>query len=600
LVRALGAVLLVDPVAAAAATSWSLTSPTSAGPTAIVGLADNGSLSLTVNKGPTTVINSSPLGIQTSGADFGTGLAFGTRTDRTVTESYTTVTGKQRTRSKTFKETTLSFSKGSARANLVVRVSDDGVAYRFVLTATGTVTVTGESSAWNLPSGAPAWVANSQADDQGRWRETTASAAPAGAIAYPALFDVGGTFVQLAESDLSGRYAGSFLQHSAGTGRYDVDLVQAPVSAAGPLSTPWRSAAIGTLATVTQSTLVDDLAPPAKFTDTSWIKPGNVAWSWLTDGVRSVAQQEQYIDFAQRNGWSAILVDAGFADSWIPELVSYGAARGVGIIVWYDSADLRTQAQRDTILTKVKNWGAIGVKIDFVFEYTQATLQWYDAILQQTANLHLMVNFHGTQTPRGMQRTWPHVMTAEAVFGAEQQQNKAAFDTILPYTRNAISSMDFTPVTFSMTNRDTTDGHELGMSVAFESGWQHYGDNPASYDQHFDAMRILNRTPTTWDETRLLSGRPGQDAWFARHRGDRWTVGGISAVAAKTFSTPLSFLGSGDWFTEITTDGTAGRLVRTTRRITSADTLSVPIATRGGFGAVFCRFTAGMTECPRL
>jgi hypothetical protein len=281
-------------------------------------------------------------------------------------------------------------------------------------------------------------------------------------------------------------------------------------------------------------------------------------------------------------------------------LVSYGKARGVGIIVWYDSSDLQSQSQRDTILNKVKNWGAVGVKIDYVWEDSQSTLKWYDTILQQTANLKLMVNFHGAATPRGRQRTWPHVMTAEAVFGAEQQHNKAAFDTILPFTRNSISSMDFTPVTFSMSARDTTDGHELGMSQAFESGWQHYGDNPGSYNAHYDAMRILNRTPAAFDETRLLGGRPNKEAYFARRLGDRWSAGGISAVSAKTFSTPLSFLGSGQWFSEVVTDGPSGSLVRTTKTVTSADTLSVNVATRGGFGAIFCKFTAGMTGCPRL
>lgn len=105
-----------------------------------------------------------------------------------------------------------------------------------------------------------------------------------------------------------------------------------------------------------------------------------------------------------------------------------------------------------------------------------------------------------------MQRTWPQVMTGEAVFGAEQQQNRAAFDTYLPFTRNAVSSTDFTPVVFSMANRDTTDAHELGTAVAFESGWQHFADNPESYRSRPEALRILDRLPTAWDETRLLGG----------------------------------------------------------------------------------------------
>ncbi|MFD0575765.1 glycoside hydrolase family 97 catalytic domain-containing protein [Dactylosporangium darangshiense] len=265
------------------------------------------------------------------------------------------------------------------------------------------------------------------------------------------------------------------------------------------------------------------------------------------------------------------------------------------MILWFNSSNLRTAQQQEDWLPLIKSWGVAGVKIDFIYEDTQPTLQWYDAILARTAELQLMVNFHGAATPRGLQRTWPHVMTAEAVFGAEQYL-RADFNTILPFTRNAIAGMDFTPVVFSLANRDTTDGHELGTSIVFESGWQHLADNPQSYETHPEALRILDQLPTAWDESRLLGGRPGQEAYFARRSGSRWFIGGISALNAKTFTTSLSFLGAGQYLAETVRDGSGG-LVRETRVVTSADTLSVAEATRGGFASVVCPYTSGMTTC---
>ncbi|WP_433063128.1 glycoside hydrolase family 97 catalytic domain-containing protein [Dactylosporangium sp. CS-033363] len=582
---------------AAAATTWTVTGP-SAGTTAAQISLDNGTLTFAISNGGQTVLSPSPIGIATTAADLTRNLTFTARTDRTVTEAYTMATGKQRARSTTYNESTLSFTgTGGARLDVVVRASNTGAAYRYVLPGSGAVTISREASSWTVPSTSNAWLAPPQAEDQGRWIQTTAGGAPTGNnYRIPALFEAGGRFALVAETDLDGRYAASYLTHAAGSGTYNLALAGG-ISGTLPLSTPWRTAAVGDLATVTTSTIVDDLAAPSKVADTSWVKPGTVAWSWLTEHASpsDEGRQRQYVDFAARNGWSSVLIDEGWSSSWVPSVVTYAKSKGVGVILWFNSADLKTSAQRENWLPLIKGWGVAGVKVDFIYEDTQPTLQWYDAILARTAQLQLMVNFHGAATPRGLQRTWPHVMTAEAVFGAEQYL-RADFNTILPFTRNAIASMDFTPVVFSLANRDTTDGHELGTSIVFESGWQHLADNPQSYDAHPEALRILDQLPTAWDETRLLGGRPGQEAYLARRSGTRWFIGGISALNAKTFTTPLSFLGGGQYLAETVRDGTSG-LVRETRVVTNADTLSVAEATRGGFATVVCPYSAGMSTC---
>ncbi|SFF79612.1 Glycosyl-hydrolase 97 C-terminal, oligomerisation [Actinacidiphila alni] len=594
----LAAALVVTALPAQAATGWTVTGPSANSPTAAQITLENGTLTFAATSRGQSVLSPSPIGIRTGAADLTRNLTFLGRSDRTVTESYAMTTGKSSHRSTAYTESTLSFSgDGGSRLDVVVRASDTGVAYRYVLPGSGSVTVTGEASSWTVPSASPAWLVPPDQEDQGQWFGTTAGGAPANTYHLPALFQSGGAYALVAETDLDGRYAASYLEHTAGSATYTVRLASS-VTASLPLSTPWRTASLGSLAEVTQSTIVDDLATPSKVADTSWIKPGAVAWSWLTEhgSPSSEARQKQYIDFAQRQGWGYVLIDEGWSSSWVPDVVSYARAHGVQVILWFNSADLKTAAQRASRLPQVKSWGVAGVKIDFIDEYTQPTLQWYDAVLAQTADLKLMVNFHGTAMPRGMQRTWPQVVAAEAVYGSEQFHNRAAFDTILPFTRNVISSMDFTPVVFSMTGRDTTDAHELATSVVFESGWQHFADSPESYESHPEALRILDQLPTAWDETRLLGGSPGKEAYVARRSGGRWFVGGISALPAKTFTAPLSFLGTGQWLAETVRDGAAG-LTHDTRVVTAADTLSVTEAANGGFTTALCPYTAGMTTC---
>jgi alpha-glucosidase len=596
----LSAIVVAPAGPALAATTWTIAGPSGGPVSASVTLADNGTLTFGVALNGAAVLSPAPIGLVTSTADLTKGLTFGTRADTTVNQAYTMTTGKQRSRNVTFSQSTLSFTgAGGARMDVVVRVSAEGAAYRYVLPATGTVRVQREASAFSVPTGSSAWLNDLASDYQGAWTSTTAGGAAARDYAYPALFAVNGSYVSLAETDLDGRYTASFLRHGAGSGTYTVGLEDSEIVATGPLATPWRVAAVGDLATVTTSRIVDDLAPPSKIADTSWVKPGTVAWSWLTEpsSPSDANRQKQYIDFAQRNGWSAVLIDEGWNSSWVPSVVQYAKDRGVGVILWFNSDQLATAAQRQQWLPLVQSWGVVGLKIDYVFEWNQAALKWYDTIFAETAARKLMVNFHGTEMTRGTQRTWPHVMTSEAVFGAEQKQNKAVFNTIMPFTRNAVSSMDFTPVTFSVGNRDTTNGHELGTSVVFESGWQHLADNPESYTSRPDALTILNQLPTAWDETRLLGGAPGREAYLARRAGDRWFIGGISALAAKTFTAPLSFLGGGQWLVETVRDGTGTALLRETRVVTSADSLSTPVANKGGFVSVVCPYTAGLTTC---
>jgi alpha-glucosidase len=598
----------------ASAAGWEVRSPDS-DVSAVVTLDGNGTPALSVERDGATVLAPSPIGIATAEADLTTGLRLAGRPrERTVADRYRMTTGKARARESLMREARFELVNAQgAVLGLRVRAADDGVAYRYELPAgaDGGVTVTREASSYQLPTAAPAWLQPYGGEYENFHTATTAGAAPVttNGYGYPALFDVGsGNFVLITESDISGRYSGTRLHHAAaGSGRYQVGLDGGvPVQHAGDLATPWRVAIVGGLDTLVESTLVDDLAPPARIGDTGWIEPGVSGWSWLVehDSPRDFERQKDFVDYAGEHDWPYYLVDEGWSEEWVPELVEYAERRGVRILLWFRWTDLETQAERDFWLPRVKDWGVVGVKVDFMNSDSQARYRWYDEILADTAAQRLLVNFHGAQAPRGQQRTWPHVMTFEGVRGAEYYtfniagRPTAEHNTRLPFTRNVVGSMDYTPATFSPPFRQgvTSDGHEVALPVVYESGLTHLADKPETYVEYPEAEWLFDRLPTTWDQTELLGGYPGREAVLARRSGQRWFVGAIASGSARTLTAPLAFLRGGQWLVEVVRDGEEG-LVRSARRMSARDSLRVAVPTHGGFAAIACPWRPGLRTC---
>ncbi|MFJ1811939.1 MULTISPECIES: glycoside hydrolase family 97 catalytic domain-containing protein [unclassified Streptomyces] len=586
-------------------------------PRARISLDDTtGTLSLAVSRDGRTVVEPSPVGIVTERADFSKDLRFLRRKDRLVDERYRAKSGKRLDRRVRMNETRLSFATAAgARLDLVVRASADGVAYRYVLPA-GQGDVLGETSAFNLPPDAGVWLSTYRVDNEGQFAQYTAATAPTNAYSPQALFSTPGGYTLLAESDLTGSYSGARLAHTQGSGTYRIQLADERVRTDGPLATSWRAMVTGDLATVTRSTFTDDLAPASKVADPRWIRPGTVLWTWLAGGRaagQSLAAQKAYVDYAAERDWPYEAVDSGWyfkkdewdvtdpdwqTNSWMPELVEYARAKGVGIIVWIHQRDLDTPGERAQWLPTLERWGVKGVKIDFMNSEAQSMLRWYDAILPETAAHHLLVDFHGSTIPKGIQRTWPQVMTLEGVGGEEKRTNTAAHLTTLPFTRNVIGSMDFTPGAFQRVGlRPNSDAAEVGLTVAYESGLQMFAGTPESYEVRPLARAYLDQVPAAWDDTRLLAGQPGQEAVLARRSGDRWFVGGVYAGPARTAGVPLS-LGPGRWLVETVGDGADG-LVQDRRVLRGGDTLTVDVVANGGFAALACPWRPGVTTCYR-
>jgi len=236
-----------------------------------------------------------------------------------------------------------------------------------------------------------------------------------------------------------------------------------------------------------------------------------------------------------------------------------------------------------------------GIKVDFFHGDGQQMMQYYADIMRDAADFHLLTNFHGSTIQRGWQRTYPNLMSTESVRGAEMYKYDGGYaadaarrNTILVFTRNAVASMDFTPVTFTNAANPhlTTFGHELALSIVFESGIQHFADRVAGYTALPAGPRaFLMAVPTTWDDTRYIQGAPGEYVVLARRKAQRWYLGGIGGDAtARDLQVSLSFLGAGNFSANIIADGAdAGSFAETTTSVTRSDVLPVSLPARGGF-----------------
>src|SRR3954471_13434689 len=276
--------------AAAATDDWTVSGPlatatASAGPTAKLRYdRATGTVTIGVTRAGRTVLEPSPLGIVTEQVDLSSGLRPLGRSERRGHDRYRTTLGKRLDRTVHATETRFRFAgAGDARLDIIVRVSRDGVAYRYHLPQNRGA-VLREASAYAVPAASAAWLATYSVYYENPFTQTTAAGAAAGEFMHPALFETPGGYLLITESDVDGHYAGARLTHALGANRYQVTLADASVAVTGALTTPWRTMIVGDLNTVSTSTLTDDLAPPSKIRDTSWIKPGKAFWSWLAGG----------------------------------------------------------------------------------------------------------------------------------------------------------------------------------------------------------------------------------------------------------------------------------------------------------------------------
>ncbi len=586
------------------------------------------------------VLPLSPLGITRKDWAFVDGLTFvEARPIMFVNETYTMLTGKRTWCRNYAKEQTLVFHNPAiAKLEVTVRAYDSGVAfrYRFPESSGDKHIVTSEATGFRLPEGGKIWA--HPYDKPSKYTpayetyyvngaDVGAPSSSEAGWAFPVLFCTAdrSRWGLVTEAGLDESYCGCRLEQNAPQGVYRIRFPD-PGDGDGtgevepswtlPWATPWRVIVLGdSPADIVESTLVTDVSAPSVVKDTSWIKPGRASWSWLFDhdSPQDCTKLKAWVDLAAEMGWEYSLVDANWdrmKNGTIHDLIAYANSKGVGLLLWYNSGGPHNhvsekprglmdnkEIRREEFAT-LKKWGIKGVKVDFWQSDKQNIIQLYQELLKDAADFQIMVNFHGCTLPRGWSRTYPHLMSMEAVRGEECYSFDRRFTTeapihnvILPFTRNAVGPMDYTPVMFqdNVYKHLTSYGHELALPIIFESGWLHFAGGPKEYLDLPEAPKeFLKTVPVVWDETRLLMGEPGQFLVLARRNGDSWYVGGINGEkAGRDVDVPLRFLGQSRCTVTIINDGATPRTFATESEAVMPDGhLEIRMAPYGGFVAV--------------
>lgn len=465
------------------------------------------------------------------------------------TDSYTALTGKRRECSNSYSQARYVMADGDT---ITMRVYTDGVAWR----AGSGVSVVDVSPARH--SWLQSWV-DCYEGFYPRDRDTKAGER----YGYPALMEYdGGVFGLLTESGLDRTSAGSSIYATSGKGIYEL-------KPDGPGTAGWATMIIGSLSDVVESTLVADNSAPCVLTDTSWICPGVASWIYwaYNHGSNDYDIIKRYVDMAVELRLPYVLIDAEWDEmkdgKTVEDAVAYAIGKGIKPMIWYNSSigwingapgpkfRLNDPADREREFAWCERIGVAGVKIDFFSGDDNRNISYMHDLMEDAARHKLLVNFHGATLPRGWQRTYPNLVTTEAVYGAEWYNNvptftskAAAHNATLPFTRNVVGSMDYTPCAFSDSQHPhiTTHAHELALTVLFESGVQHLADRPESLlSQPDEVKRFFSELPASWDDTVLLAGYPGEYAVMARRKGDTWYIAGINGTDADMADVSIDF-----------------------------------------------------------
>ena len=392
----------------------------------------------------------------------------------------------------------------------------------------------------------------------------------------------------------------------------------------GTRTYPWRLLGIaekdGDLIT---NQLVWLLAKPSQVQDTSWIRPGKVAWDWwnalniygvdFKSGVNTQTYK-YYIDFAAKYGLQYIIFDEGWYKlgnvmEVVPEvnmeaITAYGRQKNVGVILWvvWKSFDDQFEAALD----QFQKWGIKGIKIDFMQRNDQKLINFYYKACRETAKRKMLVDFHGGQSQITMTRTWPNMISGEGVRGMEwskwSSESEPQHNVTLPFTRMFLGPMDYTPGAMLNATKQTfapihehpmamgTRCHQLAMYVVFESPLQMLSDSPSNYLREPEAMEFLGPVPSVWDETKVLDARLGEYVLVARRNGRDWYVGAMTNWTGRDLEADFSFLPAGNFWLEAYQDGVnadrfAGDYRKTKIQITRASKIKLTLAPGGGWAA---------------
>lgn len=572
------------------------------------------------------VISKINLGLSRSDQNFSKELKFvKVSSAKNIIEKYSTLQGKRSQCSNSANEIIVTFENPQKnKLNLIIRAYNDGAAFRYEFPEkTGTFVMNDELTSYTINEGTKRWMQKWDLANEGLYtfiedenEQQTWS--------YPALFNsIDSTnWFLIHEADLDRNYCGSKLSNVDDKSKFKLTFPD-PGDGEGesqptitlPWKSPWRVIIIGRLADVVESTLISDLSPPSVLKNTDWIRPGKASWNYWSSnhGTKDYKTVCEFADLAAAMDWPYTLLDWEWDQMSnggnLEDALKYIHSIGVKPLMWYNSGAFKwvRATPRDRMLThenrikefsKLNKLGVVGIKVDFFLSEKQDMIKYYLDIIEDAAEYEIMVYFHGCLVPRGWVRTYPHVMTYEGIRGAEWYNNGPEFtntapehNTTIPFTRNVVGAMDYTPVTFTNSQfpHITSYGHELAQSVVFESGIQHMADRPDGYNELPDAAKsFLKEVPNAWDDIKLIGGYPGKDVIVARQKGNSWYIGGMNSEnKEKNKTLKFDFLADGvKYKLTLISDGTHDKVFSTKYLVVdNVSAVDVKLLRRGGFAA---------------
>lgn len=582
-----------------------------------------------------------------------------------VDQTIDVLIGKNKTLREAYNEIVLSFNENY---DLVVRAYDEGLAYRFVTRLGGEIIIDKEDAIFNFTSTPtiffPECDANTygEKDQSGKTHQIhqgyrnferlykqydAPTTIPGGRFSVtPVLYSYPGTSYKVVvteadtydypglymESNGENSMRGKWAQYPKETMDSDpsnpnywysnhlvISREKYIAKTGGSRTFPWRVMIVSDDdKSLLNNELVYMLAEPCRLTDTSWIKPGKSAWEWwhkaVLEGVDfpngnknlSFTLYKYYVDWASEHGVEYMTLDAGWSESYIKMLCLYAQKKNVKIIVWTWASCVRENP--NDWIKKMKDSGVAGAKIDFFERNDQIAMRWGQEFAIRLAENKMVAIYHGCPVPTGLNRTYPNILSYEAVRGAEcnfwENTLTPEYHTQFPFIRSLAGPEDYTPgsmrnVTqeeFKPIDKDNTPpmsmgtrAHELSMYVIYDHWMGYLCDSPTEYNKFPDVLDFLSSVPAVWDRTLPLDAKLGDHILIAKQKGKDWYVGGMTDWSPRTLEVDFSFLEPGVTYQATILKDAANsgekpkEYVCETMNVTNATKLTIDMAKGGGF-----------------
>lgn len=462
-------------------------------------------------------------------------------------------------------------------------ISDEGVAYRYVIPVEGKNKIYGEISSFKVPVNTKVWYFERNnhwklKSYAGEWfsadisqMPTISKMGPIQGLTLTCELPNGG-YALLAEAALF-NYSGMRLE-AIGNNIFRANFTEGAkgFEIEGEIVTPWRCIVLADdLNSLVNNTLVPSLNPKPDgklFTDMSWIKPGKAAWYWWSGKTPTFDAERRTVNNAAKLGFEYTMVDEGWErwdNKWktTTQLCDYAKENGISIFLWKHSKEINfpenNWAVMAAFLDSVKQTGAVGIKVDFMNGESKHLIDFDEALLRLAAQRRLMVNFHGCQKSSGEYRTYPNEVTREGIRGIELNKMEegslsASHNAALPFTRFVTGHADYTPLAFTAPG-ETTWAHQLATLVCFYSPFQCIAEDPVfllNSKEIQPALNFIKSVPSVWDETIVLpESKIGELAMIARRKGHDWYVGILNGGDVKHLNFECDFLPEGKYMTEL-------------------------------------------------